>query len=537
VGNRLPLVGALIVLAVATIYFGSYARYGFAFDEGYLLDGVDKVMEGQLIYRDFYHTYAPGRFYLVAAAFEVFGRNLLVEHYVFAALEALKCMLAFLIVYEVTRSRIAFLAPLLVMIAPGPWHKVFFSSFGFLALYAVLVCFRRSRRALLVAGLVLGSCAVFRQDVAGFAAIGGLAGLAVHGITAHRPLRELGGKVLSLVAGALIAGGPVLVFFLVRGALGPMIHDLTVGGMLDNATNRLPYPGLTAHTPVNLRYLLYALPVKIAFYVPFVVYAGALVTVARAVAFRRWNPAMTALAVVTLVSLLAFNQSVWRSDLGHLLQSMQFVFLLVPIVLYSVFRGLYGRAATAWKALLLVLPPAIFVWASLGIVEASTNPRTASVFEREGLFAADVEYLGSIAVRAGNTTRLDLPRVPVYVRPQQARFFDALGRFLDTHTSPGDYVLAVPQLQMVYFFYDRKNPTRYAHYRRRLTPEEEDRYIEDIASRRTEYILLTEPYEGARTAGTRESFSRYAARVRDWILENYTEVGRLGSVRILKRKQ
>lgn len=246
---------------------------------------------------------------------------------------------------------------------------------------------------------------------------------------------------------------------------------------------------------------------------------------------------MTSLLVVTAVSVLAFNQSMWRSDLGHLLQSMQYVFLLIPAMLAIAFRRLgKGGRSSVLKVLLVVLPPAFLVWASIGVVAGSTDFRMMPIFAKEGLSVGDVEYLGSAAIRVGNDTKLDLERAPVYVRSVEAKFFTALGRFLDMNTSPGDYVLAVPQLQMLYFLYDRKNPTRYAHYRRGIEPEDEDRYIADIEAHRTEYILFTEPYEGARLGGTRRSFSDYAPRVRDWMLDNYAEVDRLGSVRILKRK-
>jgi hypothetical protein len=539
VSKRAALVGGLLVFAAALVYFSSYAQYGLAYDEGYLLDGVERLMDGQLIYRDFHHTYAPGRFYLIALAFQAFGRNLLVERYVFAFLEAVKCLLAFLIVRELTRSWWSLLAPFLIMIAPGPWHKVFFSSVGFVATYAVVLSIRRRPGFLVVAGLVVGCCAFFRQDVAGFAFLGGLAGIAIHGLTEHRGVRDLFLRVVLLAAGILIIAAPVLLYFHLHEALKPMIHQITVDGMRDNMTNRIPYPGLGAVTRVDSSYLLYVLPVKLLFYLPFAVYALTLLVILRRVLSRKWTPAATSLVVVALVSILAFNQSVWRSDLGHLLQSMQYVFLLIPVVLASGIQRFSGRPhwglkvpATIFSAL---APPAFLIWASFGIVKASLDPRVIPVFAKEGLSVGDVEYLGSIAVRAGNDTKLGLKRAPVYVRPEEARFFGALGTWLDANTAHGDYVLAVPQLQMLYFFYDRKNPTRYAHYRRAIEPEEEERYIRDIATHRTEYILLTEPFEGAKMGETRESFADYAPRVRAWILANYTEVGRLGSVRILER--
>ena len=97
-------------------------------------------------------------------------------------------------------------------------------------------------------------------------------------------------------------------------------------------------------------------------------------------------------------------------------------------------------------------------------------------------------------------------------------------------------MLAVPQLQTLYFLFDRRNPTRYAHYRRRLAPDEERRYIDDIRSHGTKYILLTEPFEGAKLGQTSESFSEYAGPVREWILQNYETIGRIGWVKVLRKK-
>jgi hypothetical protein len=536
-GRKTLLLAALAVFMAALVYFSSYAEYGLAYDEGYLLDGVEKVMDGQLIYRDFHHTYAPGRFYLVAAAFKVFGKNLLVERYVFAFLQALKCMFAFLIVWEVTRSRLAFLAPLLILIAPGPWHKVFFSSLGFLATYIVIVSYRRRPRILFTTGVVLALCAVFRQDVAGFAVVGGLAAVVIQGLTESRDATGSLRKVVFLAFGIAAVALPFLLYFHMQGALKPMIHKITVDGMRDNLTNRIPYPGLWAETSIGSSYLAYVFPVRLLFYLPFVTYVLAGAAIVLSVWRRRWGHRTTSLVVLVVVSVLAFNQSMWRSDIGHLLQSMQYVYLLIPVILAGAFGRLgSGSRGSMLKAVLALLPPAFLIWASVGIVAGSNDYSVMPVFAQERLSVGDVEYLGSIAVRAGNTTKLEVERAPVYARPVEAAFFGALGRFLDMNTKPGDYVLAVPQLQMLYFFYDRKNPTRYAHYRRAIEPEEEDRYIADIEESRTEYILLTEPYEGAKLGGTKRAFADYARRVRDWIFDNYVEVDRLGSVRILKRK-
>jgi hypothetical protein len=283
------------------------------------------------------------------------------------------------------------------------------------------------------------------------------------------------------------------------------------------------------------------LPVKTLFYLPFAAYAASVAVMIRAAVGRRWSGELTGLLVLSVASVLAFNQSLWRSDLGHLLQTMQYVFVLLPVLIARGYGALgpevHARARAALRYAMLLAPPAFLIWASVGCARAAHDPGIAAIFRGEGVFIGDTEYLGSAAVRIGNTARLGLPRAPVYVKPMEASFFEAVGSFLDEHTAPGEYVLAVPQLQMLYFFYDRRNPTRYAHYRRALEVAEEDRYIRDIQRHGTRYVLLTEPYEGARIGGTSRSFSEYGARVRTWILDNYEPVGRIGPVRILRRIQ
>ena len=528
-------------MVAGLVYHASFVRYGLAYDEGYLLDGVERILAGQVIYRDFHHTYAPGSFYLVAALFKVLGKSILIERWVFVVLEAAKCGLAFLIVRRVAPGGFAWLAPVLLAIAPGPWHKVFFPAFGFLALWAVLATIGRAPRWYLAAGAAIGLAAVFRQDVAGFAVVGALIALVIEDLLRRRLPGLALRKAAWLALGVAAAVGPVVIYFLAEGALGAMVRKIAVDGMLDNMTNRIPYPGLAASTGVDWGYVRDILPVKALYGLPFAAYAAALVLLGAALRRRAWTERHTALAVVTASSIMAFNQSAFRSDMGHLLQTAQYVFLLVPIVLASGHKwlvrrlGLAGRRSPALGWGLGTLAAAALFWVTLVSTQAVLDGRAAR-FAREGVSIGDTEYIGSALVRMGNDTRLGLERAPINVTEPEARFFMDIKRFLDGNTSPGEYVLAVPQLQTLYFFYDRKNPTRYAHYRRRLSPEEEARYIEDIKSHGTRYILLTEPFEGARFGQTSESFSEYARPVREWILENYAMVFRVGWVKFLQRR-
>ncbi len=527
----------LIVFVGSLIYFLSYSRYGLAYDEGYLLDAVERLEDGQIIYRDFHHTYAPGRFYLVWAFFSIFGKNIMVERVIFAFLEATKCLLGFLIISDLGGGVFSLLAPILILIAPGPWHKVFFSTMGFLSIYVVIKALKKGGFDFILAGLVVGFAAVFRQDVAGFTAIALLISFFVY----SRSKNELATYLRSaglFCLGCAIVILPVLGYFWSKQALAPMVHKILKDGMLDNMTNRIPYPGLLPRTSFDLVYLGLILPVKIMFYLPFVAYAVMGLYLFRQLILRRIDLVWAGLLIVLIVSLFAFNQSAWRSDIGHLLQTSQYVFLLLAI-LAAILSKVLARRFDSRKVvtLLFLLPTLFYFWATAACISGLNRADISRRFNLEGISIVDSEYIGSVLVRIGNDTNLEIERAPLIVSKEEASFISAIKRFLDENTSAGEYVLGIPQLQFIYFFFDRRNPTKYAHYRRALDPREEDRYIEDVKRNNTRYILLVEPYEGATIGSTKEPFSVYARKVRCWILENYEQVGRIGAVKILRKRE
>src|SRR4029434_508065 len=51
----------------------------FALPHGKIVVGAERILEGEIPYRDFWTMYAPGQFYLLALMFKIFGTHLLVE--------------------------------------------------------------------------------------------------------------------------------------------------------------------------------------------------------------------------------------------------------------------------------------------------------------------------------------------------------------------------------------------------------------------------------------------------------------------------
>src|SRR2546426_10326744 len=47
-------------------------------DEGIILQGAQRILQGQVLYRDFFSFFTPGSYYLLALLFKIFGSSILI---------------------------------------------------------------------------------------------------------------------------------------------------------------------------------------------------------------------------------------------------------------------------------------------------------------------------------------------------------------------------------------------------------------------------------------------------------------------------
>lgn len=140
-----------------------------AMDEGVYLTAADRILSGQVIYRDFFQFLAPGYFYLVAGIMKAFGGGLVGLRLV---------MLAILIAHAATIYAIARRFTSLPVIAPG-FAGIFmlanipqrmFLSHHFVSLpladlvFLLLLRYRDGRRRALVPAAIMSAiCVLFTQ--------------------------------------------------------------------------------------------------------------------------------------------------------------------------------------------------------------------------------------------------------------------------------------------------------------------------------------------------------------------------------------
>jgi hypothetical protein len=128
-------IGALIFI-VSLVYLFLFRRHsGIDPDEGIVLQGADRILRGEVPYRDFFSFYTPGSFYLVAALFKVFGNTFAVARTSIAVVGAGCSVITYLLSRRVCSRKIALLAAAFTMtnsvayrfLVLHNWYSTFFA--------------------------------------------------------------------------------------------------------------------------------------------------------------------------------------------------------------------------------------------------------------------------------------------------------------------------------------------------------------------------------------------------------------------------
>src|SRR6266567_8036597 len=134
----------LLVFLFSLAYLCVFLRYSsLEPDEGILLQGGQRILDGQIPYRDFFSFYTPGAFYLVAAMFKVFGNAFVVARMSLAITGAACSVVTYALARRVCSRGFALLAAALTTVAGVAYrflvlHNWYSTLLACLALYSAV---------------------------------------------------------------------------------------------------------------------------------------------------------------------------------------------------------------------------------------------------------------------------------------------------------------------------------------------------------------------------------------------------------------
>ena len=135
---------ALLLFAISVLYLRLFYNYTILYiDEGIILQGAQRILQGQVPYRDFFSYFTPGSYYWMAALFKVFGSSILVARAALMVYGGVFSSVTYLLARRVCSRWNAGLAALPTLIVCLPYRFVALHSWdstlwALLALYCAV---------------------------------------------------------------------------------------------------------------------------------------------------------------------------------------------------------------------------------------------------------------------------------------------------------------------------------------------------------------------------------------------------------------
>jgi uncharacterized protein (DUF697 family) len=547
-GRRIALPDILVPVA---LFFGVLGFYSldwayslsngeFGFVGGKATVGAERVLAGDIPYRDFWTMYAPGQFYLLALLFKLFGKHLLVEVVAASVVCAAAACFCYLLVMEMAGRRLLALAGAGVY-AAATWNTGYVKFLGsyptamllLIAALSLLVRYYRTGRIgwLLFAGLATGVAVVFKHDISAYLAIAVIAGLGVYHLMRTPGRAGLRGLLVSAGAYAAALAAVVVLPLLFLGiSAGPdMLQDLVVFELTDFRYSRPEhYPSLlpTGIWDESAVTLLRNVGNYVTFALPFVLFLAGLLAIGLAVRRRNFRDAAvgTTLAAAFVLHYLAAH--------------VQINTHIITLSVYGLCLGALFDRVTMRR------------WA-LGrpkLVSVLTVTLVAGWLVSLLYWPA---YMAGWEKRASATVELSLPRVSGFrVSPQEARALADLVAFVDARV-PSDQPLYVGLHRhdviiigdvMAYFLLARPNATRYQELHPAIndTAAVQQEMIRDLERQQVPIIILKHIFPDETLEQAKRQFRTNLPHVGAtdldvYIRQNYTQVHTIGPYDIWAR--
>lgn len=443
-------------------------------DEGHLAAAADWMLDGKRLYVDIHTGIFPGIYLIASGLFAAFGRDLLVLRIAAVAVNLATTLTLFAVARRIVRPRLAVCPPLLhlgLVVIGFPVLSMFNYStlavlFGLVALLALLRLLESGRTAdALLLGASVAAAAITKQNFGGLSFIALWIGLAwLRGDSALADRSQIRCLLPIGASGAALALA-VLGFFVFQGSLPELVDStlLSLGGsQLRDYDNPIP-PIFGAH-PSDPRFVfLYSPPalfnalvhgetfvglpigpglrsaaIRLSYGIPIASLIAGLALLGRSgrrPAGPRRNATRGVVVYVLIFSLGIFPSAIW----SHL------AFVAVPIGLLvallaerleealDAHAGSTRTAATAWRI------AKIAFGAALAIVVVSVTRQLV----------------------AWNPRPLDVERARVRVSDRDYALYRGAIAFIEDCAAPGEPILALPDIPIVYFLSDRPNPSPY----------------------------------------------------------------------------
>jgi 4-amino-4-deoxy-L-arabinose transferase-like glycosyltransferase len=465
---------AIFLVTIAYVYL--FRRYtSIEPDEGIVLQGAQRILRGELLYRDFFSFFTPGSYYFLALLFKIFGSSLLVGRVALVFFAAICSTVTYLLARRVCSRKSALFAAGIATLTTLPYrfevlHNWDSSLFACLTLYAA-VRWLESRHWVWV--FVTGSFAsltfLFEQSKGAGLMLGLSVGLL--GVRLLHGQRYLcnGKQILVLAVGVAFPFIAEFAYFGSQHSLALMLSDWFWPLQHYSLANRVPYgyqnwSEATRHRLFGSEYVMIRvitiLAVSPCFLIPLIPLIAVSLLVYWTIRMRQnsaaWEVGSYYILVCSAVSGLLVSVIVGRADILH------FVYLqpILCIVLAWMIEGrdIPGKMFRVIRPYFVAYVAIAFLLLSISLLMRTTA----------------AHYY--VETRRGTITT-----------PQK----DTVVEYVQAHVRGGDAVLVYPYLPLYYYLTGTYSATRYEYFQAGMhTPEQAREMLADLKAKRVSVILF-----------------------------------------------
>ncbi|MBZ5516337.1 MAG: hypothetical protein LAN62_16100 [Acidobacteriia bacterium] len=451
---------ALLVCAFSVLFLWPFLDFtGFLGDEGITLQGAQRILDGQVPYRDFFAFYTPGSYYWTALRFKLLGTSFFAARVVLLFYGGLFSVCLYMLARRICPRWLAGLTAYLFLMIGLPrnflvLHNWDSTVLAVLALYAAVRWAESSRRGWAFAtGSLVSLTFLFEQSKGAGLIVGLGLGFLVLARLGRSPdlLRP---RNLSALAGGL-AWPAILTFgyFASQHSLRPMLADWFWPLHHYSLANRLPYASvpnscegsITLYRSGSVLRSLFIMTLTSPFFVvPFLPFLGLALLVPAACRGKRATQSSATASCCVLASacgvgLVLSAVATGRPDVDHLIYVSPPLILLLGMVLSG--RLVQSRLLTEVQPLLLTF--LIVTFTAFGMMCLLSGPRRVGQ---------------SLETRRGHV------KLPCC---------DTVLPYLQRHIPAGEEIFVYPHQPLYYFFTATNSPIRFDYLQLGMHSEEE----------------------------------------------------------------
>jgi hypothetical protein len=499
---------SILLFVVSFTYLTAFRHYSsLEPDEGIVLQGAERILRGEVPYRDFFSFYTPGSFYLIAFLFRFIGDSLVVARLSLAIVGAVCSVITYLLVRRVCSRDMALFAGALTTVAGFAYrflvlHNWYSTLLAYLALYAAVRLLESHNMWWTFATGCLASITVLFEQSKGAGLCLGLAlGFATLRFAGKEPVFRRS-QVAAILSGFFLPILSLFAYFGARHTLLTMLRDWLWPLQHYTQANHVPY-GWQNWSESSRETILYGGSVGIRILKVIAVSPGFLVPTLPLVGVGffgywvlhlgrqkgaldhcRYYVLTSAVSSGLLVSVL-----IVRADIIH--------FMYLAPVWYIVLAWILGAQSVRSRVLMSIRPYVIayvsiaFAMMALALLLTATSCRN------------------SIETRRGKITTVQKDTVIEYVQ---------------AHALPGQEILVYPYLPLYNYLTATRSPSTYDYFQAGMnTPEQAQRIITSLRSHDASAVLF-EPWFASKFSASWPGTPLGAIAkdpIADYIVRNY----------------